>query len=292
LLFDHARQIIQAMLEWAVMIITSPQNPKVKHAIKLRERRQRKRDGLMLIEGYDELRLAAASGVRLQTLFYCPALFGSVDKEALLAHARQAGAELLEVSRPLFEKMAYRENPDGWLGVAPALHNTLAGLRLSDNPLLIVAESVEKPGNLGAILRSADAAGVDALILCDPTIDLGNPNVVRSSRGTIFSVPVAEATSAETLAWLRERGIKVAAATPEAAEPFTKVDLRGPVAIVVGTEREGLSPLWRDQADVKARVPMLGRVNSLNVATATTLFVYEAVRQRSPKSFIHISPES
>ncbi|MEK7785666.1 MAG: RNA methyltransferase, partial [Chloroflexota bacterium] len=231
------------MLECAVMIITSPQNPKVKHALKLRERRQRKRDGLMLIEGYDELRLATASGVRLQTLFYCPALFGAVAKEALLAHARQAGAELLEVSRSVFEKMAYRENPDGWLGIAPALRGALADLHLSANPLLIVAESVEKPGNLGAILRSADAAGVDGLILCDPTIDLGNPNVVRSSRGTIFSVPVAEATSAETLAWLRERGIKVAAATPEAAEPFTEVDLSGPVAIVVGTEREGLSPL-------------------------------------------------
>ena len=280
------------MLECAVMIITSPQNPKVKHAIKLRERRQRKRDGLMLIEGYDELRLATASGIRLQTLFYCPALFGAVDNEALLAHARQAGAELLEVSQSVFEKMAYRENPDGWLGIAPTLRGVLADLRLSANPLLIVAESVEKPGNLGAILRSADAAGVDGLILCDPTIDLGNPNVVRSSRGAIFSVPVAEATSAETLAWLRQRGIKVAAATPEAASSFTEVDLSGPVAIVVGTEHEGLSPLWRDQADVKARIPMLGRVNSLNVVTATTLFIYEAVRQRSPQFFIHVSPES
>ncbi len=263
------------------MIITSSQNPKVKHAIKLRERRQRKRDGLMLIEGCDELSLATASGVRLQTLFYCPALFGAVDTAALLAHARQAGAELLEVGQLVFEKMAYRENPDGWLGIAPALRGVLADLRLSANPLLIVAESVEKPGNLGAILRSADAAGVDGLILCDPTIDLGNPNVLRSSRGTIFSVPVAEATSAETLAWLRQRGIKVAAASPEAAKPYTEVDLSGPVAIVVGAEREGLSPLWRDQADVKARIPMLGRVNSLNVAMATTLFVYEAVRQRA-----------
>lgn len=269
------------MLECAVMIITSSQNPKVKHAIKLRERRQRKRDGLMLIEGCDELSLATASGVRLQTLFYCPALFGAVDTAALLAHARQAGAELLEVGQLVFEKMAYRENPDGWLGIAPALRGVLADLRLSANPLLIVAESVEKPGNLGAILRSADAAGVDGLILCDPTIDLGNPNVLRSSRGTIFSVPVAEATSAETLAWLRQRGIKVAAASPEAAKPYTEVDLSGPVAIVVGAEREGLSPLWRDQADVKARIPMLGRVNSLNVAMATTLFVYEAVRQRA-----------
>ncbi len=262
------------------MIITSPQNPKVKYAIKLRERRQRKHEALMLIEGYDELVLALASSLRLQTLFFCPAFFGAVDKEALLNQAGQAGTELLEVSQPVFEKMAYRENPDGWLGIAPALHSTLADLRLSANPLLIVAEAVEKPGNLGAILRSADAAGASAAILCDPTVDLANPNVIRSSRGTVFSLPVVEASSAETLAWLRERGIKVVAATPEAASTFTEVDLTGPIAIVVGTEREGLSPFWRDQVDVKARIPMLGRVNSLNVATATTLFFYEAVRQR------------
>ncbi|MBI3244453.1 MAG: RNA methyltransferase [Chloroflexi bacterium] len=262
------------------MLITSLQNPKVKHALKLRERRQRKRDGLMLIEGYDELRLALASNVRLQTLFFCPAFFGAVEEAALLDPARQTEAEMLEVSRDVFEKMAYRENPDGWLGVAPAANNTLADLSLSANPLLVVAEAVEKPGNLGAILRSADAAGVEAVILCDPTVDIGNPNVIRSSRGTVFSVPVVEVTSAEALAWLGERGIKVVAATPEAASPFTEVDFTGPIAIVVGTEREGLSPIWREQVAVKAHIPMLGKVNSLNVATATTLFIYEVLRQR------------
>jgi len=264
------------------MIITSPQNPKIKQAIRLNERRQREREGLMLVEGFDELSLALESGVRLQTLFYCPALFRG-NAEELLAHIQATGAELIEVSPPVFEKMAYRENPDGWLAFVPtqSLHRHLSDLALGENPLLVVAEAVEKPGNLGAILRSADAAGVHALLLCDPTTDLSNPNVVRSSRGTLFSLPVVEAQKDEAMRWLRERGIKLIAATPQADLIYTQADLRGPSAIAVGTEKEGLSQTWLEQADVAVRIPMRGRVNSLNVATATTLLLYEAVRQRN-----------
>ena len=266
------------------MIITSSQNPRVKHVIALRERKQRKRDGLMLVEGHDELSLALECGVKPQTLFFCPALFGEVDSAGLLARVRATGAEMFEADQRVFEKMAFRENPDGWLAAAPIPRHTLDDLRLGPTPLLVVVEAVEKPGNLGAILRSADAAGADGLILCDPTVDIGNPNVIRSSRGTVFSVPIAEASSQETLAWLRAHNIVVVAATPEASILYNDVDLRGPVAVTVGAERDGLSDVWRQNADVKARLPMSGRVNSLNVASATTLFLFEVVRQRSRRA--------
>ncbi len=266
------------------MIITSPQNPKVKHVVKLRERRQREREGLILVEGRAELSLALASGVHPQTLFYCPSLFNLTEPEELLERARQSGAELNEVSPAVFEKMAYRENPDGWLAVIPTPRPRLADLTLSTVPLLIVAEAIEKPGNLGAILRSADAAGVDAVIVCDPATDVFNPNVVRSSRGTVFGVPVVEAAGVDALAWLRAHEIAIVAATPQANTIYTEADLRGPVAISVGTEDEGLSQAWLSQANVAVRIPMLGRVNSLNVATAAALLLYEAVRQRAEGS--------
>src|SRR3990172_2995400 len=266
------------------MIITSSQNPRVKHVIALRERKQRKRDGLMLVEGHDELLLSLECGVKPQTLFFCPALFGEVDSAGLLGRGRATGAEMIEADQRVFEKMAFRENPDGWLAAAPIPRHTLDDLRLGPTPLLVVVEAVEKPGNLGAILRSADAAGADGLILCGPTVDIGNPNVIRSSRGTVFSAPVAEASSEESLAWLRAHNIAVVAATPEASVLYTEADLRGPVAVVVGAERDGLSDVWRQNADVKARIPMSGRVNSLNVASATTLFLFEVVRQRSRRA--------
>jgi TrmH family RNA methyltransferase len=264
------------------MIITSLQNPNVKQTIRLRERREREREGLMLVEGFAELSLALESGARPQTVFYCPALFGG-NAEELLARARATGAELIEVSPPVFEKIAYRENPDGWLALVStqSVRRHLNDLTLGENALLVVAEAVEKPGNLGAILRSADAAGVHGVILCDPTTDLSNPNVVRSSRGTLFTVPVAEAQVDEARRWLHERRITLIATSPQADLIYTQADLRGPVAIAVGTEKAGLSPTWLDHADVAVRIPMRGRVNSLNVATATTLLLYEAVRQRT-----------
>jgi len=262
------------------MLITSLQNPRVKQALKLRESRRRKHDQLMLVEGGDELSLALDCGLKPTTLFFCPALVGNNDD--LLEKTRAAGAEIIQVSQSVFEKLAYRENPDGWLAVAPLLQRSLEALSLGASPLLIVAEAVEKPGNLGAILRTADAAGVEGVIVCNPTIDLGNPNLIRASRGTVFSVPIIEATSTDTLAWLRARRVKVVAASPEGAVGYTGVDFRGPTAIVVGEESAGLSPVWRDGADLNVRIPMMGRVNSLNVSIAAALFVYEALRQRLP----------
>jgi TrmH family RNA methyltransferase len=232
---------------------------------------------LLLIEGGDELALALAAGLRPRTVIICPELHRSPRLRLQLPPE----TELIEVTRPVFEKLAYRENPDGWLAIAPAPRRSLSGLRLRQPPLLLVAEAVEKPGNLGAMLRTADAAGVDALIVCDPATDLANPNVVRASRGALFTVPVAQAGNTETLNWLRSLAVKIVAATPQGTLAYTNADLRGPVAIVVGAEDTGLSAEWLAAADLQVRIPMTGKVNSLNVATSAALLVYEAVRQRN-----------
>ena len=262
------------------MLITSPQNPKIKQVIALRERRERDRTGLLRVEGYEELSLALSCGASPTALFFCPDLFREPAQAALIERVRQVEAEVFEVSERVFSKIAYRDGPDGWLATFSTPTRGLDELRLSAHPFIVVAEAVEKPGNLGAMLRTADAAGVDALIACEPVGDWGNPNVVRSSKGALFSVPVAEAGSMETITWLRERRTRIVAATPQGSVIYTQADLRGPVAIAVGSEKHGLSPTWLDAADLAVRIPMAGRVNSLNVATATALLVYEVVRQR------------
>lgn len=256
------------------MDITSLQNPRVKHLVKLRDdKRQRQADGLMLVEGFDEIHLALAAGHVPQTLLFAPEL---VPRQISFA-----SAESLTVSRAVFEKLSYRDNPDGWLAIFRIPQITLKDLEVSSMQLVIVVESVEKPGNLGAILRTADASGVDAVLLSDPRVDAWNPNVVRASRGTVFSVPIVECDNASALEWLKGRRMRVVAATPSAEEVFTEVDLRGPVAITVGTEDKGLSDFWLGSADVKVKIPMRGKVNSLNVSVSTALILYEAVRQRS-----------
>ena len=259
------------------MDITSLQNPRVKQIVKLRDdKKTRKKAGLMLVEGYDEIQLALAAGHKPQTLL--------TSSELASRQISGLSTETLTVSPPVFEKMSYRENPDGWLAVFPVPQVSFEDLKVSDTPLVIVAESLEKPGNLGAILRTADAARVDAILLCDPGVDIWNPNVVRASRGTVFSIPVVEADNASALEWLRAQKLRVLAATPSADVLYTDVDLRVPIAIAVGAEDEGLTDFWMSNADVKVKIPMMGKVNSLNVSVSTALIVYEAVRQRSAKS--------
>ena len=255
--------------------LTSLQNPRVKYVVKLRgDKRQRERDGLMLVEGCYELELALASGIRPQEVFFCAELAGGRTVPGL-------DLAPVTVARHVFEKMSHREGPDGWLAVVPIPQRTLDSLRLPPSPFLILAESVEKPGNLGAILRTADAAGVDALLVCDPRTDVYNPNAVRASRGTLFTVPTVQATNAEALAFLREHGIRILAATPHTEHLYTAVDLRGPVCIAVGSEDAGLTDFWMEQADLKVKIPMAGQVNSLNVSTSTAVIAYEVVRQRT-----------
>ena len=263
--------------------ITSLQNPRVKHLVKLRDRRARDDAGLFLIEGYREVRRAVEAGVRLQELYCAPEWFLGENEPLLIEAAQRAGAEVCELSQPVFAKVSYRDRPDGLLAVAPQWKRTLADLRLKAPPFLLVVEAIEKPGNLGTLLRSADAAGVDAVLVCDPVTDLFNPNVVRSSTGVLFSVPVVVAESAEVRAWLRDQGIRAVATTPAAPALYTESDLRGPLAIIMGSEQYGLSEFWLKESDLLVRIPMAGQADSLNVAMAAIIALFETVRQRGLK---------
>lgn len=263
------------------MLITSLQNPRIKAVIALRDRRDRQAARLTRVEGRDALALALECGALPDTLFYCPDLFRHADEAALIERIERTGAALIEVSRPVFEKMAYREGPDGWLATFPLPDVSLDHVQLGASPFVVVAESIEKPGNLGAMLRTADAAGVNALVSCAPRTDWGNPNTVQASKGAVFSVPIAEASSEATYAWLRRNQIRIVATTPDAALAPYDGDLRGPIAVLVGTENEGLTSFWLDRADIAVRIPMFGTVNSLNAATSAALLMYEVVRQRA-----------
>ncbi len=260
--------------------ITSLQNPRVKAVVGLRDRADRDLHGEMIIEGYREIKRALDNRHFPSALFYCTSLFMGSNEPALIRQCEEAGAELFDCTDPVFRKMSYRDRPEGLLAVAPQVRGSLADLTLPPHPLLVIAEAIEKPGNLGTILRSADAAGVNAVIVCDRCTDINNPNVVRASIGTLFSVPVVEASSEETLAWLRSHGIRILAATPHTEFVYDDVDLTRGTALVVGTEQVGLSDKWMNEADLKVRIPMLGQADSLNVAAATTILLYEAVRQR------------
>ncbi len=266
-----------------ILEITSMQNPKIKAALALRDRRDREETGLFIIEGYRELTRALEGGVVLEQLFFTESLFLGENEGSLLQAFQKQGASLYSCIESVLRKISYRDRPDGLIGVAKQLDTSFVEFTSSfksANPFLLIAEAIEKPGNLGTILRSSDAVGVDGVILSDRCTDLFNPNVVRASVGTLFTQPVAEAEGRELLAWLKKQGIQILAATPHAEKEFTEVDLRGPVAILVGTEQLGLSPLWMEAADIQVRIPMNGVADSLNVATATTLLLYEVLRQR------------
>jgi TrmH family RNA methyltransferase len=259
--------------------ITSPANPRIKQLVALRRRRSREQSGVTLVEGLAEIELALTAGVHPQTLYYCRQL-ATAESLPLAERAAALGAEVIHLSRPVFEKVSYREGPDGWLAVVAAVGSELASVQLPPRPLVLICAGLEKPGNLGAILRTADAAGVAAVIAADPVTDWGNPNVVRASKGTVFSVPVASASTAEVLDWTAKHGLQIVAATPEATTLVTDTDLTGATAIAVGAEQAGLSPDWLDSASVRVRIPMFGRADSLNVSTSAAIIAYEAVRQR------------
>ncbi|WP_181010085.1 TrmH family RNA methyltransferase [Ornithinimicrobium sufpigmenti] len=263
------------------LIITSPANPRLKGLVALRRRRTREQERRTLVEGYEELGLALDAGVVPEELYFCPDLMGDQARAGdLVERAGGLGADLVQLSRAAFEKVAYREGPDGFLAVVGTVDRRCADMGLPPDPLILVCEGVEKPGNLGAMLRTADAAGVDAVIAADPVTDWGNPNTVRASKGTVFSVPLASDSSAGTVDWLAEHGIPLVAAIPDTGTMHTQVDYRGPVAIAVGAEKTGLTEAVIAAATHRVRIPMVGRANSLNVATSAAIIVYEAVRQR------------
>ena len=273
------------------ILLTSPSNPRIKEIVRLRQRSHRDKAGALLVEGYREIKRAVDNGYKPFTIVSCPDLFLGKHEPALIARCQEAGAMHLQVAPTVFEKISARDRPDGLIVVGPQIHKELKDLDLPPNALVIVAESIEKPGNLGTILRSADSAGAAAVIVCDRCTDVQNPNVVRSSVGTLFSLPVVETTTAECVPWLQERGFTILASTPHAEAFHTDYDLTGPTAVVVGAEQVGLTDAWlKSPACKRVRIPMLGQCDSLNVAAATTILLYEAVRQRVAKDRSIVPP--
>jgi RNA methyltransferase, TrmH family len=264
--------------------ITSRQNARVKEAAKLRDARQRQKQGRFIIDGGRELLRAVDRGVEITEGFICESLLQ--DDEARLAAERlqNSSAVLATVTEDVFEKLCFGKRASGVLAVAKTQAKGLSQLELPAAPLIAVIEGVEKPGNVGAILRSADGAGVDAVIVADPRTDLFNPNTIRSSVGTVFDANVCTASAEETLAWVRRLGIAAYAARPDAELLYTEADYRGGAAIVLGSEAEGLSDQWRCAGVTSIRLPMRGIADSLNVSATAAVLFYEAQRQRQQLS--------
>jgi TrmH family RNA methyltransferase len=260
--------------------ISSASNPRVQAAARLRDRRERESRGLSLVDGGREIGRAIAAGIQVVELFACLELVGSSDAAAALESARAAGFDVTAVNARVLAKLAFGDRSDGLVAVIRTPPSDLDRLVLPGNPLVVVAEAVEKPGNLGAILRSADGAGADALIAADPRTDVFNPNAIRASLGTIFAMPLAVASTADTLAWLRAAGIAVVVARVDGAVPYAEANLRGPVAIVLGSEAHGLADAWSGPDVQAVHLPMLGMADSLNVSAAAAVLLYEARRQR------------
>lgn len=267
--------------------VTSAQNPKIKELLALQEKsRLRRERGLFVVEGRRELEHCLGAGYTLDTVFYCPAIYGSVlggqDSPAQSGKTVTApsGVRIVEVTPELYGKIAYRGGTEGIMAEVRARNLTLADLALQPDPLIVVLESVEKPGNLGAVLRSADAAGADAVIICDPLTDLYNPNLIRSSLGGIFTVPCVATESPAAIAWLKAHGIRILTAQLQDSDWYYDTDMRAGTAIVIGTESTGLTDSWRAAADAHIRIPMLGRLDSLNASVSAAILLFEAVRQR------------
>lgn len=261
-------------------VLTSTANPRIKATAALRERRQRDRTGLTLVDGTRELRRALQAGATVTEAFVCEALLAGADARAVLDGLRDRGVPLQPVSETVLDKLAFGSRTEGVVAVVRIPPLDLDALQLRDDPLVVVLEAVEKPGNLGAVLRSADGAGADAVILADVRTDPFNPNAIRASAGTIFSVPLAAASGEQVRTWLRERGLRAVVTRVDADPLYTDTDLRGPLAVVFGAETEGLTAAWTGPDVEAVRLPMFGAADSLNVSVSAAVVLYEARRQR------------
>ena len=273
-------------------IISSTQNAGVKRVVLLQQKSsERRREGMFVVEGRREITHCLNAGYQAEVLYLCPTLWPSGDNGKSPAHEadlseseiiKLAGGEVrvVEVTPAVYAKMAYRGGTEGMIAVIHCREFSLEDLNLGSTPLIMVLESVEKPGNLGAILRSADAAGADAVIVCDPLTDLYNPNLIRSSIGAIFNVPCVACSTDECINYLKQRGIRILTAQLQDSKLYYDTDMRSSTAIVMGTESTGLTDAWRQAADAHIRIPMLGRLDSLNVSVSAAILLFEAVRQR------------
>jgi TrmH family RNA methyltransferase len=257
-------------------LITSLQNPKIKYILSLEKSRERKKQNQFVIEGVRELGFAIGSGYKIDSVFFCPTIIASSEVLAIVKNEQL----LVPVDENVFSKIAYRESTEGVIALAEKKHHALNAIRLSSNPLVLVLESIEKPGNMGAVLRTADAAGIDAVIICDPLVDFYNPNVIRSSVGCVFTNQLAYASSEETIEWLSKNDILIYCTHLKASKSYHKIDFTKPSAIVMGTESSGLSETWTKYSSQNIIIPMQGKIDSLNVSTAAAIVVFEASRQR------------
>jgi len=254
--------------------ITSPSNPKIKTLLALQQKSSARRErGLFVVEGRRELQHCIDAGFTVDTVFICPDLLST-------RMSPESRIKVFEVSKEIYKKISYREGTEGVMAEVRVPQRRLEDLTLPENPLVVVLESVEKPGNLGAVLRSADAAGADAVLCCDPLTDLWNPNLIRASIGAVFTVPCVACSSQEAIAWLKERGIRILTAQLQDSSLYYDCDMTAGTAIVMGTEATGLTQQWRTAADAHIRIPMLGRLDSLNVSVSAAILLFEAVRQR------------
>jgi TrmH family RNA methyltransferase len=263
-----------------IQIIQSPSNPKVKAIVKLRQRSVRDDEGLMLIDGIREIALAFKNHIQLKEIYYCPQLFKSEQGKILLEGLKQANLCFYEVSSHVFSKLAFGDRREGLLAVAQQSGKHLEELEVSGDSMFVVVEAIEKPGNLGAIMRTCDAAGVAALIVCDAKTDVYNPNVIRASLGTCFSLSVIETTTVCACAWLKDKKVKILSATPDAQREYWDIDFSFPCALVLGSEDKGLNKTLKAASDVLVHIPMKGAADSLNVSTSTAIILYEALRQQ------------
>jgi len=290
------------MTAMRIETITSAQNPKIKNLLLLQEKSKARREqGLFVVEGRRELEHCLEAGFKVRTVFVCPEVMGERwpvgaghDDPSVIPGLNPSvipglnpsvipglTGNLVEIPEALYRKVAYREGTEGVLAEVEVRERRLEDLALGERPLVMVLESVEKPGNLGAVLRSADAARADAVIVCDPLTDLWNPNLIRASIGAVFTVPTVCASSAETIDWLKARGIRILTAQLQDSSWYYDTDMTGGTALVMGTESTGLTDVWRRAADAHIRIPMLGRLDSLNVSVSAAILLFEAVRQRN-----------
>ena len=272
--------------------ITSAQNPKIKNLLLLQEKSKARREqGLFVVEGRRELEHCIEAGFNVRTVFVCPEISPLRFAPVEMTKGVPSGAssvissvveksQIIEIPEALYRKVAYRESTEGIIAEVEYKERKLSDLRLPENPLIMVLESVEKPGNLGAVLRSADAAGADAVLICDPLTDLYNPNLIRASIGAVFTVPTVACSSEDAIAFLQDRGIQILTAQLQDSSLYYNIDMRRGTALVMGTESTGLTDQWRKAASAHIRIPMLGRLDSLNVSVSAAILLFEAVRQR------------
>jgi len=261
-----------------VEIISSRQNDRIKNLIHLQKSSERRKQGVFIVEGIKEIEKAVVSDYKIDSAYFCPEIVEYSEVEKIVGKVKNIN--LFQVTHDVYSKVAYRENAGGLIIVAKPRQHLLENINVEDNPLLLVIEGVEKPGNIGAILRTADAAGISGIIICDPLTDLYNPNTIRASLGCVFTQSIALCSSVEAIGWLKKKGIQIIATHLRASKPYFQIDFTLPSAIVMGTEATGITETWIDTADDTVIIPMRGIADSLNVSTASAIMLFEACRQR------------